>query len=148
MTTTPASDSPPHHAAPLAVIKREGHTVPYDARKIAAALAACAKGARTEGLDRAFDKHRLDAIIAPTGGPAWLIDPVGGDHYGASFSTPAAVAGYPHLTVPMGAVQGLPIGVSFIGGKWTDAEVLAAGYAYEQASLKRVAPTYRVGVAP
>ena len=94
-------------------------------------------------------EYDVNLLVGVTNGPAWTSDLVNGDHYtGPSASQLPAVAGYPHLTVPMGAVQGLPIGVSFIGGKWTDAEVLAAGYAYEQASLKRVAPTYRVGVAP
>ena len=59
--------------------------------------------------------HRLDALIAPTGGPAWIIDPINGDHYSTSFSTPAAFAGYPHLTVPAGFMRGLPIGLSFVG---------------------------------
>jgi len=106
------------------------------------ALAACAKGARTEGLDRAFDKHRLDAVIAPTGGPAWLIDPVNGDHYGGSFSTPAAVAGYPHLTVPAGFVQGLPLGLSFVGRPFSEWRLLAMGHAFEQATLHRRAPAF------
>ena len=106
------------------------------------ALAACAKAARTEGLDKAFDAHRLDAIIAPTGGPAWLIDPVNGDHYGGSFSTPAAVAGYPHLTVPCGLVRGLPLGLSFVGRPWTEAKLLGYGFAYEQAAQARRAPRY------
>ncbi|BBB07673.1 amidase [Sphingopyxis sp. EG6] len=115
-------------------------------------LEAKAKAARLagpEGIDRLLATHKLDLLVGVTNGPAWASDLVNGDHYtGPSASQLPAVAGYPHLTVPMGTVAGLPIGVSFIGGKWTDAEVLAAGYAYEQASRKRVAPTYRVGVAP
>ncbi len=107
-----------------------------------AALAACAKGSRSEGLDRAFDEHRLDAIIAPTGGPAWLIDPVNGDHYGGSFSTPAAVAGYPHLTVPAGFVQGLPLGLSFVGRPFSEWRLLALGQAFEQATSHRRAPGF------
>jgi amidase len=107
-----------------------------------AALAACAKGARTEGLDRSFDKHQLDAIIAPTGGPAWLIDPVNGDHYGGSFSTPAAVAGYPHLTVPAGFVQGLPLGLSFVGRPFSEWRLLALGHAFERATQYRRAPAF------
>ena len=88
-------------------------------------------------------------LIGVTNGPAWTSDLVNGDHYsGPSASQLPAVAGYPHLTVPMGTVQGLPIGISFIGRKWSDAEVLAAGYAYEQASRKRVTPAFRVGVEP
>ncbi|MBW8295058.1 amidase [Sphingopyxis sp.] len=108
-----------------------------------------ARLAGPEGIDRLMKEHDVNLLVGVTNGPAWTSDLVNGDHYtGPSASQLPAVAGYPHLTVPMGAVQGLPIGVSFIGGKWTDAEVLAAGYAYEQASFKRVTPTYRVGVAP
>ena len=108
-----------------------------------------ARLAGPEGIDRLMKEHDVNLLVGVTNGPAWTSDLVNGDHYtGPSASQLPAVAGYPHLTVPMGAVAGLPIGVSFIGGKWTDAEVLAAGYAYEQASRKRVAPTYRVGVAP
>ncbi len=106
------------------------------------ALATCAKAARTEGLDKAFDTHRLDAIVAPTGGLAWLIDPVNGDHYGGSFSTPAAVAGYPHLTVPCGLVRGLPLGLSFVGRAWSEAKLLGYGHAYEQASQARRPPRF------
>jgi amidase len=106
------------------------------------ALATCARGARTEGLDRAFDTHRLDAIIAPTGGVAWLIDPIAGDHYTGSFSTPAAVAGYPHLTVPCGLVRGLPLGLSFVGRPWSEWQLLAYGHAYEQAAMARCAPRF------
>jgi amidase len=108
-----------------------------------------ARLAGAEGIDRLMKEHDVSLLVGVTNGPAWTSDLVNGDHYtGPSVSQLPAVAGYPHLTVPMGAVQGLPIGVSFIGGKWADAEVLAAGYAYEQASGKRVAPTYRVGLAP
>lgn len=112
------------------------------------ALAACRKGAREEGLDRAFDKHRLDAIIAPTGGVAWLTDPVAGDHYGASFSTPAAVAGYPHLTVPAGFVRGLPMGLSFVGRPFSEWQLLGYGQAFEQATKHRRAPAFLPRSAP
>ncbi|MGQ3100054.1 MAG: amidase [Sphingopyxis solisilvae] len=118
----------------------------------AAYVAAREKAARlagAEGIDRLMKEHDVSLLVGVTNGPAWTSDLVNGDHYtGPSASQLPAVAGYPHLTVPMGTVQGLPIGVSFIGSKWTDAEVLAAGYAYEQASRKRVAPTYRVSVVP
>ncbi len=106
------------------------------------ALAACVKGSRSEGLDKVFDQHRLDALIAPTGGPAWLIDPIAGDHYGSSFSTPAAVAGYPHLTVPAGFVRGLPMGLSFVGRPFSEWRLLALGHAFEQATHHRRAPGY------
>jgi len=106
------------------------------------ALTACAKGARAEGLDKAFDAHKLDAIIAPTGGLAWLTDTVNGDHYSASFSTPAAVAGYPHLTVPCGLVRGLPLGLSFVGRAYSEWRLLALGHAYEQAAQARRPPRF------
>ena len=114
-----------------------------DSAEYQTALAACIQGARTDGLDKAFDTHRLDAIIAPTGGLAWLIDFIAGDHSGASFSTPAAVAGWPHLTVPCGLVRGLPLGLSFVGRPWTEARLLAYGHAYEQAARARRAPTMK-----
>ena len=89
-------------------------------------------------------ENQADFLVGVTNGPAWTTDLVNGDHYtGPSVSHLPAVAGYPHLTVPMGAVEGLPIGLSIIGPKWSDADVLAAGYAYEQVSRKRVTPTYR-----
>ena len=85
------------------------------------ALATCRRLARREGLDNLLAQHHLDALVAPTGGPAWLTDPVSGDHdTGISFSTPAAVAGYPHITVPMGFVFGLPVGLSFVGPAWSE----------------------------
>lgn len=75
--------------------------------------------------------------------PAWLIDAVNGDQYaGGGAGSLAAVAGYPHLTVPMGAAKGLPVGLSFIGAKWSDAQILSLGYAYEQASRRIVAPRF------
>lgn len=115
-------------------------------------LEAKAKAARLagpEGIDRLLKDNRVDLLVGVTNGPAWTTDLVNGDHYtGPSVSQMPAVAGYPHLTVPMGAVEGLPIGLSFIGTKWSDAEVLAAGYAYEQASAKRVTPTFRAALAP
>jgi amidase len=118
----------------------------------AAYLAARAKAARLagpEGIDRLLETHHVDLLVGVTNGPAWVSDLEKGDSYNSpGTSQLPAVAGYPHLTVPMGAVEGLPIGISFIGAKWSDADVLAAGYAYEQASRKRVAPTYRASVTP
>jgi amidase len=113
-----------------------------DSKEYLDSLAECRKGARDDGIDRVVKAHRLDALIAPTGGPAWLIDPVNGDHYGASFSTPAAVAGYPHLTVPAGLARGLPIGLSFVGPAWSERRLLAFGHAYERATALRRAPTF------
>ncbi|RAS35404.1 amidase [Paraburkholderia bryophila] len=107
------------------------------------ALAACGKQSRDEGLDRVLRQHGLDAIVAPTGGTAWLTDFINGDSDGGGgFSTPAAVAGYPHLTVPAGQVRGLPVGLSFVGPAWSEARLLALGYAYEQATQWRRPPGY------
>jgi amidase len=104
-------------------------------------LAKCRRLSREEGLDAVLRQHRLDALVAPTGGPAWLTDRVNGDHYtGGGASTPAAVAGYPHLTVPMGFVRGLPVGLSFLGAAWSEPTLLRLGYAYEQATRQRRAP--------
>jgi amidase len=98
--------------------------------------------AGAEGIDRLLRQHNVVALVGPTRGAAWLIDTVHGDTStgGGAGGTLAAVAGYPHLTVPMGAIRGLPIGLSFIGPKWSDALILSLGYAYEQASQKRIEP--------
>jgi amidase len=97
--------------------------------------------AGAEGIDKLLAEHRLDILIAPTVGPAWTTDLVNGDHYNGSIGAGslAAVAGYPHLTVPMGAVEGLPVGLSFIGAKWADSAVLEAGAAYERARTAALA---------
>lgn len=98
-------------------------------------------------IDAALADAGLAAIVAPSTGPAWLSDPVHGDQSsGPSASQLPAVSGYPHLTIPMGLVGGLPVGLSFIGPKWSDARLLELGYAYEQASHARVKPAYRTTV--
>ncbi|HUD31266.1 MAG TPA: amidase family protein, partial [Novosphingobium sp.] len=98
--------------------------------------------AGAEGIDALMAKHRVDVLVAPTTGPAWPIDLVTGDHFlDIGAGSLAAIAGYPHLSVPMGAVEGLPIGLSVIAGKWEDAKVLRVGAAYERArSVKLAAP--------
>src|SRR5690606_9594068 len=95
------------------------------------------------GIDRLLAEHDVVALVGPTMPAAWLIDAVHGDVItsGGAGSLPA-VAGYPHLTVPMGHVRGLPVGLSFIGPKWSDGLILALGYAYEQASQKRIEPRF------
>ena len=100
-----------------------------------AALAAGKRLAGPEGIDRLLAQGGVVALVAPTMGPAGLIDPLLGDHFvsGNTDGLPA-IAGYPHLTVPMGAVQGMPVGLSFIGPAWSEASLLALGYAFEQAA--------------
>jgi amidase len=92
-------------------------------------------------LNSIFETYKLDALIGPSYGPAWLIDEIYGDQYnGKSMSGMAAVAGFPHLTVPMGQVQGMPIGLSFIGKKWDEMGILSLGYAFENLGKMRKAP--------
>jgi len=97
---------------------------------------------RTEGIDQIMKEHQLDALFASTGGPAWINDYVNGDHIVDGFSTPPAVAGYPHITVPAGFFAGLPVGVSFVAGPYAEAMLIRLAYSYEQACKKRKAPTY------
>lgn len=113
------------------------------------ALARARRAARDDGIDKAVSEHRLDALIAPTGGPAWLIDLVNGDSHSGGFTSPAAVAGVPHITVPMGQVAGLPVGLSFVGPAWSEPVLLRLAYAFEQATQHRRAPTFArtVGLA-
>jgi amidase len=106
------------------------------------ALANCQRLARDEGINATLKEHQLDAIIAPTGGAAWLTDWVNGDHYGGSSSSPAAIAGYPNITVPAGYVFGLPVGISFIGGAWQEPTLLRLAYAFEQATQVRQPPQF------
>ena len=106
------------------------------------ALEKCRLLSRTRGLDAAFARHRVDAIVAPTMGPSWLIDLVNGDSFGGSSTAPCAVAGYPAVTVPMGYTRGLPLGITFMGRAWSEARLLGLAYAYEQAAKARVAPSF------
>jgi amidase len=99
--------------------------------------------ARDQGIDRLMRENKVQILVGITNGPAWAIDLVNGDQFaGPSVSQLPAVAGYPHLTVPMGTYKNLPIGISFIGGQWEDARVLSAGHAYEQLSRARVKPGF------
>lgn len=95
-------------------------------------------------IDTVLKKNKLDAIIGTTNGLACCIDLINGDYdTGFSFSSPAAMAGYPHITVPMGAVLGLPMGLSFVGTAYSEHELIKMAYAYEQASKKRTMPKFR-----
>ena len=96
--------------------------------------------AALEGIDAVMGKEKLDALVAPTGGPAWMTDLVDGDHFGGGLSTPPAVAGYPHVTVPAGYVFGLPVGLSFVGRAWSEPTLIRFAYAFEQATHARRMP--------
>ena len=87
-------------------------------------------------------KHKLDAIIAPTGGPVWTSDLVNGDHYTGGYSSASAVAGYPHITLPAGHAFGLPVGLSFFAGAWTEPALIKVAYAFEQATKARRKPEF------
>ena len=97
---------------------------------------------REEGIDRVMKEHNLDAFIAPTGSPAWKTDLVNGDSYTVSSSSPAAMAGYPNITVPMGFVDGLPVGISFFGRAWSEPLLIEIAYSWEQGTKYRKAPEF------
>jgi amidase len=110
--------------------------------KYLAALAKNHRLSRLEGIDATMAKHRLDAIVCATGNPAWPTDLVNGDHFTGGSSTPAAVAGYPHITVPAGFASGLPVGISFFGGAWSEPKLISIAYAFEQATKHRKPPKF------
>jgi amidase len=118
---------------------------PLTEAKYQAALARNHLLSRAQGIDLTMAKFKLDALIAPTGGPAWFTDLVNGDGGTASApgpSTVTSVAGYPHITVPMGRVRGLPVGLSFFGRAWSEATLIKLAYAYEQATKHRRPPAF------
>jgi len=97
---------------------------------------------RSQGIDFVLRKHRLDALIAPTGGPAWPTDWINGDHFTGGYSSASAVAGYPHITVPAGYMFGLPFGISFFGTAWSEPKLIKYAYAFEQATKARRSPGF------
>ena len=106
------------------------------------ALAKIQRLSRDEGIDKALSEQQLDAVIAPTGGPAWPTDLITGDHFIGGSSSPAAMAGYPNITVPMGSIQGLPVGISFFATAYSEPTLIKLAYAYEQATQHRKVPEF------
>lgn len=106
------------------------------------ALSTAKRYSQQEGIDRVMDLHNLDAIVAPTGSPAWKTDWINGDHFQLGSSSLAAVAGYPNITVPMGFVGELPVGISFFGRAWSEPKLISIAYAFEQKTLYRKPPKY------
>ncbi|MBK3516555.1 amidase [Carboxylicivirga marina] len=106
------------------------------------AKAKCIELSRKQGIDKLIDEHKLDALMAPTNGPAWSIDYVNGDNFGGGSSQLAAISGYPSITVPAGNIKGLPIGVSFFGKPWTESRLIQIAHLYEKVSQKRLKPDF------
>ena len=119
-----------------------------DSEEYKTTLETCWRLSRDKGIDAILNEHQLDAIVAPSGGPCWLTDYINGDHYTGGSSSAAAVAGYPNITVPAGYVFGLPIGISFFGGKFQEPTLIKLAYAFEQLTKVRIAPTFPPSVDP
>jgi len=115
---------------------------PLTEKKYLDALASNLKMSRADGIDATMDKYKLDAIVAPTGSPAWPTDLINGDHFTGASSTPAAVAGYPNINVPAGLSHGLPVGISFFGRAYSEPTLIRIAYAYEQATKQRRSPQF------
>lgn len=115
---------------------------PLTDKKYLAALRKNQLLSRTQGIDFVMRKHRLDGLVAPTGGPAWPTDLINGDHFTGGYSSASAVAGYPHVTVPAGYVFGLPVGISFFGTAYSEPKLIKLAYAFEQATKARRVPRF------
>jgi amidase len=115
---------------------------PLTTQEYVDALAKNHQLARKEGIDATMDKNNLDALIGPTGGPAWLTDHINGDSFEGGSSGAAAVAGYPNITVPAGFIAGLPVGISFFGRAWSEPVLIRIAYSFEQATKVRKPPSF------
>ncbi len=115
---------------------------PLTSKEYLDALASNHKLTRAEGIDFVMDKFKLDALVAPTGGPAWLTDLINGDHAAGGSSNAAAVAGYPNINVPAGYLYGLPVGISFFGRAWSEPTLLKIAYSFEQLTKARQKPMF------
>ena len=135
-----ASEEMPYFGQDL--FEKAQQTTSLDAPEYLAALAETRRLSRQEGIDAVMDTHQLDALVMPTGGPTWCIDPVNGDHFSGASSQPAAMAGYPAISVPAGHVFGLPIGITFMGRAYSEPTLIKLAYAFEQATKARRVPQY------
>jgi amidase len=115
---------------------------PLTEQKYIDALAKNHRLSRDEGIDAVMNKNNLDAMITATGGPAWMTDVINGDHFTGGYSTPSAVAGYPHITVPAGFAFGLPVGLSIFGRAWSEPKLIGIAYSFEQATKHRKPPQF------
>ena len=129
------------------ILKMANEKDTLDAEEYQTALRKCKEIAQDHGIDATLVIHDLDAIVAPTASPAWPIDHINGDHHTGSSTSPAAIAGYPSITIPMGYVFDLPVGISFIGKKFTEGKLLGLAYALEQATKVRKPPRFLPTVA-
>ena len=107
-----------------------------------AALATSRRLGGKDGIDAVMDKYQLDALVAPTGQPSWPIDLLNGDHFLGASSTPAAIAGYPLVTVPAGYAHGMPVGITFMGRAYSEPTLIKLAYAFEQATHHRRPPQF------
>jgi amidase len=121
---------------------------PLTEKEYVDALAKNHQLARTEGIDALMDKNHLDAIVAPTGSPAWLTDLVNGDHVAGGSSNAAAVAGYPNINVTAGYLAGLPVGISFFGRAWSEPVLIKLAYSFELATKARQTPRFLPTIGP
>jgi amidase len=115
---------------------------PLTTKEYLDALALNHQLARADGIDFVMDKFKLDALVAPTGGPAWLTDLINGDHAAGGSSSAAAVAGYPNINVTAGHIWGLPVGISFFGRAWSEPTLLKIAYSFEQLTRARQKPRF------
>jgi len=136
------ADSASMHYFDHALLQQANAKGNLDEKEYKEALTKALKMSREDGIDKVMAQHQLDAIVAPTGGPAWKTDLINGDRFGVFSSSPAAIAGYPSITVPMGNLDGMPVGISIFGRAWTEGKLLEIAYSYEQATQHRMTPTY------
>lgn len=135
-----ASEEMPYFAQDI--FEKAQETTSLDAPEYVAALAETLRLSRQEGIDAVMEAHQLDALVMPTGSPSWCIDPVNGDHFTGASSQPAAMAGYPAISVPVGYVFGLPVGITFMGRAYSEPTLIKLAYAFEQATKARRVPQY------